>query len=336
MTRFKKNGFLALLAVVVLLQLSQLCQAQDIYLLPVVGGPDAEGKDNGYLNAAEQSVGNICAVFQSNVPWKNLIIYGNPKKWPGQQKDKQSLTGPELRNAIKTCPAGSNDTIVVYWAGHGRGDRVTERHYLQMANGQLLERYSIVNDVLKKRVRLSVIITDTCAESVAGPGAFPAIAAAVVISPLFDELFIKARGLVDISSASPGEYAFAITSPLLGCLFSQVLACPRVSLEENPHLNYLARNRDERKKWPEVIGELQGHLDAWFKECQSSPNASDLMKNQERQTIWVVTRPLPGEATITTTTHCCCCQRCGLLKRLIQRIRARRAARRCCCGCCCN
>ncbi len=132
MTRFKKSGFLALLAVVVLLQLSQFCQAQDIYVLPVVGGKNAKGEDNGYLISARSGIEKVREVFQANVPKENLILFGSDG-WGSQGEQPLTLSGPKMLNAIRTCPAGSNDTIVVYWIGHGYGDNNTEHHFLQMA-----------------------------------------------------------------------------------------------------------------------------------------------------------------------------------------------------------
>lgn len=286
MMRFKKNGFLVLLSVIVLLQLSQLCPAQDIYVLSTNGPHYDKNAELIPFEQAEAVARMIDNCFRGNVPKENLIFYGDPEKWPPIQgagnQHSVGISKKELLDAIKTCPAGNNDTIVVYLTAHGGGGGPENQHHmLLMADGHndLMKRASIVEKVRAKGVRLSVVITNSCAKSVMGP---PRFAEGVVteISPLFDELFIKARGLVDLNSASRGEYAF------LG-IFTPVL------------IEYLDSNKRARNLWPTVVTNLQANLNTRYKEEQSRADPQDPRNkqfiNQKRQTIWVVTRPLPGK-----------------------------------------
>ena len=93
----------------------------------------------------------------------------------------------------------------------GRPLRITQGHFLRMPDQKnLLLRKTIIDRIGRKNPRLSVVITDSC--NTLAPGAvfvpgFPCAILRATISPLFDELFLKTEGLVDINSSSENQIA---------------------------------------------------------------------------------------------------------------------------------
>ena len=159
--------------------------------------------------------------FYVNVPGGQLVTYNNPM---ADFADGSSINlpnpweGPDLRwdlvdmkskilRAIDNCPAGPNDTVVVFFTGHGAYD--DNGHFLVMPDGEnRLYRKTILGRIARKNPRLAVLITDSCnLQFPAGmrPGPAARLIPPERISPLFDSLFIRSRGVVDLNSSSEGE-----------------------------------------------------------------------------------------------------------------------------------
>lgn len=292
-----------------------------IYLLPTYS---CSGSDLGEPQSIQRRKNNrsmVTDAFLMNVPESGLVVYGDDQ-WPDETNASEAELGykeSELRNAIESCPAGPNDTIVFYWSGHGGG---TSHHVLAMSDNQAVVRSDLVKLVTAKRARLAAVLTDTCAKTVVAELAMAAPKAErpEVIAPLFDELFLKPRGLVNLNSASPGEWALGVNP--FGCYFTLVLA-GTAAPEDIPgeYLGYLLSNAESRKSWRTVVAELQVNLTAFFK--KGNPNG---YQGQMDQHIWVMS--LPGHVGPPT-----CIRHTCILKRLIHRAKCRRATaqKRTCC-----
>lgn len=160
-------------------------------------------------------------VFYAHVSIDQLVIYGHDID---RSNDRKTVvwTGPDIRRdlgdmknkilqAIDNCPVGTDDTIVFFYSGHGAFD--SEGHYLQMPDQETtLSRRLIIQRMQSKNPRLAVIITDSCNTLVERTDRLPGLespktAETTWIAPLFDELFMRSEGLVDINSATEGEVA---------------------------------------------------------------------------------------------------------------------------------
>jgi len=137
-----------------------------------------------------------------------------------------------LVDAVNSCPAGADDSIVVYWSGHGGYDN--DEHLLLTSDKKGKLRRADLLDALKaKNVRLVVLLTDACADELGklepifkeqetdylDEGAVAAEAHDQLqriappeprILPLFDELFFWHKGIVDINASKKGEKAFSV------------------------------------------------------------------------------------------------------------------------------
>lgn len=159
--------------------------------------------------------------FYANVPGGQLVAYNNPMADFADGSSRNLSTpweGPDVRaeladlkqkmlTALDNCPAGADDAIVVFYSGHGAYD--DEGHFLLMPDGETrLHRKMILERMGKKNPRLAVLITDSCNLHVPA-GAAPGPAAMLIppqkMPPLFDSLFVRSRGVVDINSSSEGQ-----------------------------------------------------------------------------------------------------------------------------------
>jgi len=198
-----------LLVAVVLAASCTTAAAQRIFLLSV--GDTSE--KSGLSFSTGPDLQYMFDAFYANVPARQLVMYNFPS-----DDGRTSWEGPEVRadlvdlkskilTAIDRCPAGANDTIVVFYTGHGASDE--EGHFLAMPDGQTrLHRKTILEHIARKQPRLAVLLTDSCNLSVPsgmGPGAAARMIPPERISPLFESLFIRSRGVVDINSSSEGE-----------------------------------------------------------------------------------------------------------------------------------
>lgn len=191
--------------------------AQRIYVLAVA---DTSEK-SGLSFSTGPDLQYIFDAFYANTPGGQLVTYNNPM---ADFADGSSVNlrnpweGPDVRGdlvdmknkiltAIDRCPAGRNDTIVIFYTGHGAYD--DQGHFLVMPDGEnRLHRKTILERIARKNPRLAVLLTDSCNLHVpAGmrPGAAARLIPPQRMTPLFDSLFIRSRGVVDINSSSEGE-----------------------------------------------------------------------------------------------------------------------------------
>ena len=198
--------------------------AQKIYLLVSADtAPYEKGRNIGPANRASMSL--LENAFRQNVPAKQLVPYGEnsyeneegqsvkiDSPWLGPNVlDNSKNMEEKLLKAISSCPAGSNDTIVFCYFGHG--GYVNGEHHLAMPNdGPLVRRKRLSRALQAKGCRLAVLMTESCS-SVPGDMlaefAEPCAIPAATISPLFDSLFIKSRGLADFNSSTKPEFGMA-------------------------------------------------------------------------------------------------------------------------------
>lgn len=281
-----------------------------IYVLAAYSCNSDDQSDENIIQQRQRNQSFILNSFAQHVPKDRLIKYGDAE-WPDKADANKSEIGfgkADIFGALRNCPAGPNDTIVFYWNGHGGG----AKHELVMPDGRGLVRSHIVSEVQAKNVRLAAVITDTCAADVVPEIAIPApsIQPPKEIADLYDELFIQPRGLLNLSSAQPGQFAMR-RGP--GSLFTLALAAPPTEPSKESNTGYLWVHAKERKSWDAVIPELQSNLSALFQTAYP-----DGYEGQMDQHIWAIS--LPSQTQSNTT----CVERSCILKRLLQRLRRRR------------
>jgi len=116
-----------------------------------------------------------------------------------------------------------DDVVMIYYSGHGFIDE-QNRHYLSFEEGDTIPRSDIISRLNELDCRLRILITDSCSNLVSLP-------TPVTSSPrsigekqdrkYYKDLFIDHRGLLDVTAASEGEYAWGNST--LGGYFTSSL-----------------------------------------------------------------------------------------------------------------
>jgi hypothetical protein len=131
----------------------------------------------------------------------------------------------DIMAAVQSLNVQSDEAIFVYYAGHGAYDPnlndpsdPSGGHHFQIPDGDLM-RKRLLDELLAKNAKLTVVITDTC--NVACPSS-PALLykSAACGEPPIVTLLLRYRGVVDISGSSRDQYGWF---PPSGGIFTTAL-----------------------------------------------------------------------------------------------------------------
>lgn len=158
---------------------------------------------------------------------------------PGiQPNDIRYLAGPNLSaqsvmDFIRQTEVRESEALFCYYAGHGAfdpqlagPDDPSGGHYFQIPNGDLARR-DVANQLLDKRARLTVLITDTCNVQAQfqqrAPQNAPAFGEGIkqIGNQGLARLLFGHVGFVDVSGTSRGQYGWS--SPDIGGWFTDAL-----------------------------------------------------------------------------------------------------------------
>jgi hypothetical protein len=155
----------------------------------------------------------------------------------------------------------------------------------------------------KKQARLTVLLTDCCnqyrdatvGKKTMAPSADPRRSTC----PLFDDLFLKSRGLVDVNAASQGEVAVNTND---GGLFTLSLMCMTAGqnaaegegYRPDKVLGAFWRNARKEVAWQTLIQESRRQVQEFFE--QINPDGLSARDGTVYHKQTVVAWSLPGEA----------------------------------------
>jgi hypothetical protein len=219
----------------------------------------------------------------------------------------QDVKQAAILSYIANLTSTPNDTIFFYYGGHGA---VTDRgHALSLIGAnpatldeKYLQRSTLLAAIKKKDPKLTVVITDCCAEIKPRKAqtydlekkmkAIPPLASWDVVQ----NLFMQHAGVVDINSCSPGELAvgYAGFQGQYGGVFTRAfgeLICAKV--EE------LDTDKDKFVTWAEFLPKLKAKTAAGYQAVKEGfrddENVRDLLKGQRSQDVWAISNLLPKE-----------------------------------------
>lgn len=232
---------LCLLLVFALFLPFSLCAAEPI--IHVVIAADGRAGFGVNLVADYQNIGRL---FKENVPKSrlNLILMAMDEIIP--DKILQTINRIELTEG---------DTLVFYYSGHAANDAGNGGQFFQLRDEQgksvELQRRTLLAALKGKKARLTVLLTDCCNIEEKLTDVSKDLPQAVTspekMTPIFEALFIKPEGTVDITSSKRGEASFVdSTAKKRGSCFTW----PLVALFEK-HRN------EESITWQEFAAELK-------------------------------------------------------------------------------
>lgn len=113
-------------------------------------------------------------------------------------------TPDNILKRLRTLPSQPSDSVFFYYAGHG-GTEVKRGHALTLTRG-ILYRSDLQEALAAVPAQLKVIVTDCCANQFEAK-AVPKIVPRVFHPDVVHGLFLRQRGMVDLTASSPGEFA---------------------------------------------------------------------------------------------------------------------------------
>ena len=228
------------------------------------------------------------------------------KTWRADKRrdDGNDLKPAHLLDWVRQRNVGSQDTILVYYGGHG-GTDYNDRHWLDLRPGvagyQML-RSDLADALLAQPCRLKMLITDACSNFVESTLAGDKLARFGDVVPsdrkYVKDLFLAHEGFLDITAASPGEFALGTKDN--GGFFTTALARRSFTAESDT-------NGDRFLSWNEVFAKCETETENLFQqalpEIRSNPTLFGQME-ENRQTTQVphAYAPLPTPATRSRTT----------------------------------
>lgn len=163
------------------------------------------------------------------------------------------VTPEKLLAAVKALPVTADDSLLLYYAGHGAW--ADTGPYLRMGGGKILPRADLLAALKARGARLTLLLTDCCSTYV---GRIMLFAPGTIDPDVYRDLFFRHRGIVDVTAAERGQVAVGDTN--LGGVFTRSLTevftqTERVTLDED---------KDGQVSWPEALRALRRSAKATF------------------------------------------------------------------------
>ena len=156
---------------------------------------------------------------------QKIFVKGRSEK--STTKEQDIIQARQVEQWLENLKPKSEDTVFIYYSGHGEMGAF-DTHYLLFDPGlsaDTLDREKLSQKLNRKRARLRMLITDTCSNlsQDLSDDTFAkfAIVARAKSRPYIQDLFLEHEGFLDITAASPGQ--FAIGNSDLGGHFTSAL-----------------------------------------------------------------------------------------------------------------
>ncbi|MDR1385630.1 MAG: PDZ domain-containing protein [Planctomycetaceae bacterium] len=199
---------------------------------------------------------NMKRLFQENIPSKQLDLV---------LMQQNEIMPDKIFETIEKIRADQKDTLVFYYSGHAAHDIMNGGQYFQLKdkNGRsvALQRRTLLAVLEEKKTNLLILLTDCCnlEQKISGESKElpPAVALPEKMSPVFETLFLKPKGIADITSSKRGEASFTdSTSQKRGSCFTWTF----VALLEKHRSNASIT-------WTEFVEEWKGEVHKAFLQC---------------------------------------------------------------------
>ena len=217
------------------------------------------------------------------------LLDTNPEIW---RADERQIQPNHIIKWVQNCQTQTEDTVFVYYSGHGHIDP-EKRHYLNLdaQNSEFsLLRSDLVKALGEKNCRLKMLITDTCSQD---RGQIPPIVVksfgAVVTRKRrhVQNLFLQHKGFLDITAASPGQYAWGNNE--IGGYFTAALVKSFTTDSDTDKDGFLS--------WEEVFSTTCDETEKLFSETEFLPIDRQRMDDIGQETQEPTAHTLPERLT---------------------------------------
>ncbi|MDR1141758.1 MAG: PDZ domain-containing protein [Planctomycetaceae bacterium] len=174
---------------------------------PVIHVIIAANGHGGFVGNRNNDDRTMKRLFQENIPSKQLDLV---------LMKQDEILPDKIRETIEKIHADKKDTLIFYYSGHAAHDIMNGGQYFQFKdkNGSSIElqRRTLLALLKEKKTDLLILLTD-CGnldrKSSDESKEFPQeVLFPEKISPVFEVLFLKPKGIADITSSKRGEASF--------------------------------------------------------------------------------------------------------------------------------
>ena len=169
----------------------------------------------------------------------------------------EQCTAANIKKAVSAIDAKPDDTIFVYYSGHGAHDSNGHRFTL---DGHDLYRKEVAAILKQKRVRLSVFVSDSCngdstpiPENTAQPAGWGELRTTGFTK--FESLLLNYRGVIDLNAADKNHLGWSDTQ--VGGYFTYQFA------------KYLTNPQSNPKDWEEALNAIANNGNAYYKQSRT-------------------------------------------------------------------
>ncbi len=215
----------------------------------------------------------------------------------------EGVTSWRILGWVQELRVDPQDTILVYYNGHGYVDDKNGHHHLQLdeqIRDRDLPRATLTGALRAKSCRLRMLITDTCSQSISDLASSDAtISGLGKVVPTEEkrkqqyvkDLFLQHEGFLDITAASPEKEQIALGTGGgpggLGGFFTHALT--KRSLTETVAL----ADGDEFLLWGEVFAKCQIETQDLFLQYEEPARVARLISDQQTTQMPYAYLPLP-------------------------------------------